>query len=251
MTETDCYSKLSSVYHLIFDDWEGVIKKQARILSAILPSPHVLGPVLDCSCGIGTQTFALATLGYKVEGSDLSDKAIERAKMEANIRGFQIDFRLDDMRLLKTAPSCHYGAMISMDNSLPHLNSDEEIIAALTAMRNCLKKKGILLLSIRDYGRLIKERPTSTTPNFFQDDTNRRFYHQVWDWQDERRYKVHFYISYETFEGWKVHHSVGQYRAVTEDELVCLAQEAGFNDVEIRLPAETGFYQPIILATAP
>jgi 2-polyprenyl-3-methyl-5-hydroxy-6-metoxy-1,4-benzoquinol methylase len=35
--------------------------------------------VLDCACGIGTQSLGLAKLGYHVTGSDLSADAVRRA----------------------------------------------------------------------------------------------------------------------------------------------------------------------------
>jgi 2-polyprenyl-3-methyl-5-hydroxy-6-metoxy-1,4-benzoquinol methylase len=135
------YENLSSIYHLIFEDWEESIRQQGKIISKLLPPPDIANPVLDCACGIGTQALALASVGYTVEGTDLSPSEIERAKKEANIRKLSINFRVDDMRQLITAPLKKYGALINMDNSLPHLNSNEEIITTLTAMRNLLDFK--------------------------------------------------------------------------------------------------------------
>lgn len=74
------YEDLSSVYHLIFENWDASIQQQGAALAKILPPPHLVDTILDCACGIGTQTFALANRGYKVEGVDLSPSAIERAK---------------------------------------------------------------------------------------------------------------------------------------------------------------------------
>jgi glycine/sarcosine N-methyltransferase len=247
--KSDCYSDIASVYHMIFENWDDVIKQQKQMFSNLLQD--IDGPVLDCSCGIGTQSLALGMLGFKVDGVDLSQAAIERAQREAIAREISIDVRLDDMRFLKTAPLQHYGIVISLDNSLPHLDSDEEILMALSAMRGCLKKNGILFLSVRDYGKLMKERPSVTQPKFFLDGGLRRTFHQIWDWQDERRYKVHFYITYERESRWHVHHSVGQYRAISVDEVILLARNTGFIDVEILEPKDTGFYQPMIRARAP
>ena len=95
---------------------------------------------------------------------------------------------------------------------------------------------------------ILNERPKSTPPNFFMDGQYRRIVHQVWDWIDERRYIVHLYITYEDYEGWKSHHFIGQYRAIKVKELASLAMKAGFVDVNILKPSETGYYQPIIRA---
>lgn len=246
----DCYTGISEVYHLIFENWKEVCQSQEKILAELLPHPSITGPVLDCSCGIGTQSLALAALGYAVDAIDLSAGQIERAKREARARQLSIRFSVDDMRKLRTAPLNHYGAVISMDNSLPHLDSDEDILTTFLAVKERLKSRGYLLLSVRDYAHLIKERPMITTPKFFYENGCRRIFHQVWDWMDQRRYKVHFYISCEMEDKWEVHHSVGQYRAITAEEVVNLASQVGFTNLEILAPSATGFYQPIIRGIA-
>lgn len=40
------------------------------------------------------------------------------------------------------------------------------------------------------------------------------------------------------------------YWALSQDRLTCLAAEAGFSDVQWRLPQETGFFQPLFVARA-
>jgi len=71
---------------------------------------------------------------------------------------------------------------------------------------------------------------------------------QVWDWTDERRYRVHLYVTCDTFRGWITHHFEGSYRAVTTEEIAHLAKHAGLREVSVLRPEDTGFYQPIILA---
>lgn len=249
--QNEFYEQLASTYHLMFADWDGSMHKQGKLLSNLLPSPDQAGPVLDCACGIGTQTLPLAALGYKMEGVDLSISELERAKKEAVIRGLSVDFRQDDMRQLKTAPLQHYGVVIAMDNALPHLESEEEVLTTLKTMKDRLKMGGHLLLSLRDYDKLMKERPSFTPPNFFQDGKYRRIVHQVWDWQDERHYMLHLYITYETLNGWISHHFVGRYRAISVHEVVSFMKSVGFVEIKILGSEETGFYQPIIQGTNP
>jgi 2-polyprenyl-3-methyl-5-hydroxy-6-metoxy-1,4-benzoquinol methylase len=84
MTRTNLgfYEELAAHYHLIFDDWNAAIERQAQMLGPLIHS-HANGSclrVLDCSCGIGTQSLGLAKLGYSVVGSDLCSAAIDRAK---------------------------------------------------------------------------------------------------------------------------------------------------------------------------
>ena len=205
--------------------------------------------MLDCACGIGTQALGLAQVGYKIEATDLSSAEIERAQAEAAARGVDIVFRVDDMRSLKTSAAGTFGAVIAFDNALPHLDSDEDVIKALGAMHDRLRAGGILLISLRDYESLMDQRPTITPAAMFLDAGRRRIVHQVWDWQDERRYIVHLYITRQMpSDEWVTNHFVGHYRAITPAEVAAYSEKVGFRQVRILQPAETGYYQPIVAA---
>ena len=251
MTDTaQTYNDLTSHYHLVFQDWHSTVKRQASIISRLLPSPQEAGLVLDCACGIGTQALGLATLGYEVEGTDISPSAVERAQRESASMGLNASFRVDDMRTLATSLTGRYGAVLCMDNSLPHLDSDEQISTALEAMRSRMKSDSVLLLSLRDYAKLMAERPGITLPVFFQDGEFRRFVHQVWDWADERSYRFHLYLTVENANGWQVHHVTGTYRAVTPAEVAALTERVGFKEIRVLSSDESGYYQAIIRAVA-
>jgi SAM-dependent methyltransferase len=244
------YNSLASAYHLIFQDWPASIERQAGIISKLLAAPEDTGPVLDCACGIGTQALGLAALGYEIEGTAISPAEIERASREAASRKLNVSFRVDDMRLLKTAPCGRYGAVLCMDNALPHLDSEDDILTALKAMHVRLRAGGTLLLSLRDYEQLMRERPSIMPPTFYQDGQCRCIVHQVWDWTDERRYRFHLYLTVETNQGWWCHHVTGQYRAITPSELAALTGKAGFGAVQVLSPDESGYYQPMIRAAS-
>jgi glycine/sarcosine N-methyltransferase len=245
------YDELAESYHLIFDDWDGAIRRQRDVLAGLLPAPADCKRVLDCSCGIGTQAIGLAMLGFDVEGSDPSGASINRARRETMARGLKGEFRVDDMRTLFSAPIDSYDAVIAMDNAVPHLQSDDDIKKALRSMRARLRSGGILLLSLRDYGPLMARRVISTPASLYFDGEFRRFVHQVWDWQDDRRYVVHLFITMQGPDDWHTRHFVGEYRAITPSEVAVLATQAGFDAVRVLGPNETGYYQPIIKAIAP
>ena len=243
----ESYDGLAEHFHLIFEDWDASMRYQGQIIAKLLPRPGC-GPILDAACGIGTQSLPLAALGYSVEGSDVSSAAIARAERESSARGLHCKFRIDDMRMLTTAPISSYAAIMAMDNALPHLESDDEIVAALVAMRLRLLPHGKVILSVRDYDSVLRDRPSCVAPKFYNDEGRRRIVFQVWDWTDERRYSVHLYVTRDTSRGWITHHFEGSYRAVTTDEIAYLAKRAGLREVSVLKPRDTGFYQPIILA---
>jgi glycine/sarcosine N-methyltransferase len=247
------YDQLASNYHLIFEDWEASIRRQAAVLGAILErecGPASTVKVLDCACGIGTQALGLAKLGFQVTACDLSPSAVERTRLEAEKRGLSVRAFVADMLGLSEVSDGDFDAVICMDNALPHLESEQQLFQAVTQMRRKLRPGGLFMASIRDYHGLAREKPVVQGPNFYSDKKGRRIVHQVWDWLDDRRYTFHLYITRETQDGWESQHYVSNYRSVMRDELRQILAKAGFAGCHWILADESGFYQPVVLAKA-
>jgi 2-polyprenyl-3-methyl-5-hydroxy-6-metoxy-1,4-benzoquinol methylase len=243
------YDALAEHYHLIFDDWDQSIERQADVLNALLAAQLRAGPlkILDCACGIGTQALGFASRGHRVVASDLSSPAVARAMREAKKRELNIEFCVSNMTSLAEIEGCDFDVVAALDNALPHLSA-EHVAAAARAMASKLKPDGMLLASIRDYDALINERPTMQEPAFYGLEGARRIVHQVWDWIGQDRYTVHLYITRQTNEGWQAHHFVSEYRCPLRDELSRALENAGLCEVQWLMPNESGFYQPIVLA---
>ena len=96
---SDFYDRMASLYHLIFPDWDASIQRQAGQLAGIIRERWGEGvrSLLDVSCGIGTQVIGLARQGFSVTASDLSERAVARAKDEARRRAVEIDFSICDI----------------------------------------------------------------------------------------------------------------------------------------------------------
>src|SRR5579863_4936439 len=255
MTEIvrDFYDDLAGHYHLMFEDWNASGARQADVLGAILE--RECGPakslrLLDCACGIGTQAIGLAKLGFRVTGTDVSPRAVERARLEARKQGLDLPVYAADMLQLSSMPEASFDAVLCMDNALPHLSCGQDLATAAVQIRAKLRDGGVFMASIRDYDRLVEERPLVQGPTFFSDAARRRIVFQLWDWTDERRYSFHLYITRDTPAGWQTHHGVCEYRAVLREELTRILESAGFERVRWLLPDESNFYQPIVLAVA-
>lgn len=190
----DCYDRLAANFHLIFEDWEASMARQAAAIGPILERECARpGPlrILDCACGIGTQALGLAQRGHAVTGCDLSSAAVERARREAAKCRLELQFFTADMRDLTQIPGGPFDAVVCLDNSLPHLEDDKDLQQAAAQIHRRLRPEGIFLASIRDYDRLVLERPVVHGPAFHGIAGERRIVHQVWDWSDERRYTFH------------------------------------------------------------
>jgi len=249
----DAYTAFADHYHLIVENRELAIQRQASAISSVLESKCGLprsARILDCSCGIGTQSLGLAQMGFRVHGSDISSGAVERARSEAAQRKLDIHFSVADILDLSSLGSAQFDAVISMDNSLPHLESSEQLIQAAAQIRTHLRHGSFLIASIRDYDRLIEERPVVQGPFFYSDREGRRIVLQVWDWVDDRQYVFHLYITRKVAKMWETFHTSALYRAIRRSELIAALSQAHFGRVFWLEPSETGFYQPIVLAEA-
>jgi len=246
------YDSLADYYHLLFEDWDKAIHRQASVLQKLLPSSPAAAPldILDCACGIGTQAIGFAQMGHRVSASDLSPAAITRAKKEAGLRSLDIDFRVADMTSLERFPDAAFDVVVALDNALPHLDRTQ-LPKALRAIHSKLRSGGLFIASLRDYDQLSKEKPSAQPASFFGEPGSRRIVHQVWDWTGNIAYTLHLYITLETEVAWAVHHFVSHYYCLLRDEASSVLEQSGFEDVHWLMPQESGYYQPLVMARAP
>ena len=135
------YDELAPLYHLIFLDWEAVIRREAEALDRVIRERWGDGrlSILDVACGIGTQALGLAALGHRVTASDLSAGAVERARREAAARGLAVRFSVADMRQAATHHREQFDLVIACDNSVAHLLTDEDLLAAFGQLLACTR----------------------------------------------------------------------------------------------------------------
>jgi len=243
------YDGLAEHYHLIFENWDRSIERQASVFGPLIESRVGPAPlkVLDCACGIGTQTVGLASLGHSVFASDLSSAAVRRAERETSKRGLQATFHVADMRNLSALSESGFDAVLAADNSLPHLLSNEDLDLALNNISSLLRPGGIFVATIRDYDDLLQTRPAFQGPVFYSDNAKRRIVHQVWDWQGDE-YIVHLYLTWEAGASWMAEHYATRYRALQREQLSESLRNSGFFQIEWLMPESTGFYQPMVIA---
>ncbi|HWB73034.1 MAG TPA: class I SAM-dependent methyltransferase [Egibacteraceae bacterium] len=246
----DFYDDLVDTYDFIYADWERSVERQAHALDRLLRGTLGPGPtkLLDCSCGIGTQTLGLLRRGHQVIASDLSVRAVQRAAVEAKLRYLAGGFLAADMRRLPFRPGS-FDAIVCADNSLPHLLDADSLNAACNSMASVTRPGGVLIVTVRDYDRLLESRPRSTAPSFTQTPEGRAITFQLWDWHaDGEHYDLEHFQLVGQGDGWRVTRRVTAYWALTRSAIERALLGGGWGSPTWHEPAETGFFQPVVTA---
>ncbi len=241
------YDDLAPLYHLIFEDWDASISRQGEQLAGIIRERFGsdAATILDLSCGIGTQSIALARRGFKVTGSDLCTAAVERARVEAASRGLAIDFSVCDMRQASVRHGRQFDVVISCDNSITHLLSDEDLGLALRQLFECVRPGGGCLLTVRDYDK--EPRGTGLIkPYGVREHLGKRVViFQVWDFVGEL-YDMAMYFVFDDGSAGTLETRVmrTRYNAIGTGRLLALMSQAGFASID---RIDGAFYQPVLV----
>lgn len=185
MSTADFYDGLADTYHALYPDWRSAAMAQGEALHRLLGLVH-RGPadIADVACGIGTQLVGLASLGHRVLGADISARAVRRARRECAAAGVPAAVVVADIRMLPLAGSCA-DAVVCADNALPHLLADSDVVAALTEMSRVLRPGGTVIITSRDYDRVLADPPSGTLPQVFTSDVGRIITFQLWTWREK------------------------------------------------------------------
>lgn len=246
----DFYDGFAREYHLVHGDrWDEAVQWQGAALDRLIDHARPgARDILDCSCGIGTQAIGLARRGYRVCGTDISQRSVDRARVEAARLGADVAFGVADFRDL-TSVVGEFDVVISCDNAVPHLLDDVEVSRALEEMRSKLRPGGLLVISTRDFDRALVERP-ATAPPLLVAGPPRRVVVRLHDWDaaDSPFYTVRFFVLTESGGDWSLAHHSTRYRAITSGALSRAAKEVGFNRITWLSAENAGFHQPVMTA---
>ena len=242
------YNNLAATYDKLFSDWQTTTREQAVLLDKLF---HDNGfdrsaKILDCACGIGTQSIGLAALGYDVTSSDISENEIAEAKKRADENRVHIRFEKADFCALADTFDEQFDIIIVMDNALPHMLSAKALASAISSITDRLKAGGLFVASIRDYDTLLLDKPPYSPPYIHKTNDGQRVSFQTWNWNGDHYHLTQYIIDDENALG--ISKFECEYRATRRDELTKLLLDNGCSNVSWKMPEETGFYQPIVIA---
>ncbi len=109
-------------------------------------SRQTSGDVLELACGTGQLTVPVASAGLPIVGIDTSAPMLNAAKERAAAARVSVQFSLGDMRSFDLGRQ--FGLIFIARNSLLHLHSTEDILAAFAMVRRHLAPEGIFAFDI-------------------------------------------------------------------------------------------------------
>jgi len=142
----------SHYYHLLYqnrNDEEASLFIGNLISELKLPKNSRL---LDLACGKGRHSVTLANHGYHVTGVDLSSNSIDSAKQ---FEHEHLHFSVQDMRVPFATNA--YDAIFNLFTSFGYFEDLNDNAKVITAIREMLKKNGLLVIDFMNSRRVIDQ----------------------------------------------------------------------------------------------
>ena len=153
----DFYDRQAAIYE-VMNDWPSRLSLELPFIRRVLEKVAAQ-TVLDVACGSGHHAIALACEGYSTSGADASAEMIVQAKNNATKAGVSAEFKQASFADIGVQFDRTFDAALCLGNSLPHVLTETEQLAALAAMRGRLRTGGALVLQNLNYDLRWKTRP--------------------------------------------------------------------------------------------
>lgn len=144
------YQQIAPYYHHIFK----LNQAQVTFIKAFIPKKDAF--IVDVGCGIGTLSFEMARVYTNVIGLDIDAEMIgvasQRKENEQSIVSFIQGGMLDVTQLFKPKS---VDTLVCFGNTLPHLNSLEEVQLFFQLVKTILKEDGKLVMQLVNYNSIL------------------------------------------------------------------------------------------------
>jgi len=223
------------MYDSLSSDYDRFVNWQTR-LSIELPFilEHIKAvnarSILDAATGTGMHAIALAQLGYKSAGADLSAGMVERARTNAASAGVQVQFEIAGFGSLANMFEPHsFDALLCLGNSLPHLLSDAELEACLYDFIACLRPDGILIIQNRNFDAVLAGHERWMEPQSHTEGQTDWIFQRFYDFDPDGLLSFNMVTLKRTAPGdWVQKVVSSRLRPLLEDDLTSALSRAGF-----------------------
>ncbi|MBM4169859.1 MAG: class I SAM-dependent methyltransferase [Ignavibacteria bacterium] len=198
---------------------------QERPFFRLLVERFQIGTALDAGAGTGFHSLLLAQLGVKVTALDHSPQMLRHLKRHASEMGLRVDTVESSFHTIRDHVKKSFDAVLCLGNTLPHLLGAEELRKAIESFSSVLNPKGVLLIQLLNYERILASRERVQNVREVEGKTFVRFYDY-----GESLLTFNILTIYKSEGEW--HHSLQStpLRPVVADELKSVLASLGYED---------------------
>lgn len=224
----DQYRDFAFIYDELMNevDYDGWVK----YIEDIIKDEKVnVKNILELACGTGNLTIPLTKKNYDIAGIDISGEMLSVAQEKAEKEGVELVLLQQDIAELDFDVT-NLDCVLCACDGFNYITYDDDLVNVFTKTHELLKENGIFIFDISSFYKL----STILGNNMYGE--NRENVAYMWQnyFDDEENLvemELAFFLKgedgkFERFE------EVHQQRAYTEEEIIELLQEAGFEDIK-------------------
>jgi len=154
LNNQEFFDELSAQYDSMIP-FEKTIERKKELLKNLLKGNFKT--IADIGCGTGSDSLALAEIGYKVTSFDPSVQMLNTAKLNAKSRGLDLDFYKFSASEIPNDFNNEFGVVISFGNSFANIPTDE-FESSICKCFSLLREEGELYIQILNYEKILLEK---------------------------------------------------------------------------------------------
>jgi ubiquinone/menaquinone biosynthesis C-methylase UbiE len=193
--EQDMYDSFSTDYDR-FVNWQNRLSLELPFLIRQLQQINAMS-VLDAATGTGMHAIALAQLGYKTAGSDISTGMIQKARLNAVSAGVQV-----------------------------------QLDKALTDFASCIKPGGLLIVQNRNFDTIMNNQTRWMEPQSYSAANTEWIFQRFYDFNTDGLITFNLVtLKREGLGNWSQNVVSSRLRPLLQDELLQALEQAGFESI--------------------
>jgi len=154
LNNQEFFDELSAQYDSMIP-FEKAIKRKEELFKNLLKD--FSKTIADIGCGTGSDSLALASLGYRVTSFDPSAQMVNKARINAKSSGIDLDFYQFGASQIPDEFNNKYDMVISLGNSFANIPTDE-FESSVCRCYSLLKEDGELYIQILNYEKILLEK---------------------------------------------------------------------------------------------
>jgi SAM-dependent methyltransferase len=168
LNNQEFYDELSVQYDSMIP-FEKAIERKKEVFKNFLKDSKKI--IADIGCGTGSDSLALAGLGYNVTSFDPSAQMLDKARINAKSSELDLDSYQFGASQIPDDFNGKYDVVISLGNSFANIPADE-FESSVSKCFSLLREKGELFIQILNYGKILLEKKrivsiTTTEEKYF------------------------------------------------------------------------------------